>query len=378
MRWYIFFIFSIAFLSITSKVYAIVPPDFAIQIATQGGQIFVYIAITASVFLVVIWQYIKNFFFSKKSRFIIFILLLLGSFILVQYGGVYYKDYQIREKERMELEKWGRMVLSPLSIRQQKTYNKNKEAIDTFTKKLDKEIQVWMKNVIIVALDDLNSYLVQNNRSSISLSDIDMIDNSRLQEMLAWSKENRIILDVRDDYERKLIKLKGVKVIRFGNLVNNEFDGLPKDTEIIVLCYTDARSFVAANYLRSQGFSNVKAYKGGVMAWVKNKHPVEVNRQFQFIWNVLPYLSETQVKKVKKEQSAEELLFTSYSSSLDIINSLLMSDEQLDAFIHTLSPEKKYIIRCTDHHHCFDAVSFVDRAKSKKIQFIGYTGYVLP
>lgn len=375
MRWNLIILLFISFLFFAKKTYAIVPPDFAIQVATQGSQIVAYVGIIASVFFIFLWEYIKNIFSSKKARIIAFLGILLVFFFLIHYGLSYYENYQTQEKERYQLEQWGKVVSSSLSAAQQKTYEANKQAIDIFIAKLDKGVQEWMKNVTIVFLDDANNYLLQNNKNPFFLSDIELIDDSTLKKILVSRKKNQVILDVRDDYERKFVALDGVKVIRFGNLVNNEFAGLSKDTELIVLCHTDARSFVAANYLRSQGFTNIRLYKGGVMAWVENKNPVTINRQFEFIWDVLPYLTESDVERVKREGGVSELSFSAYSSLPDAINSLFMSDSQLDTFIAGLSSKKKYIIRCTDHHHCFDAVAFVDRAKSKNIEFIGYTGY---
>ena len=372
MNWRIFLILVCYFLFLPEKTYAIIPPDFAMNVATQGSQLFTYIVLFGSVVFVVTWQFIKNVFSSKKVEWIVFFLIIIGLFIGINYGYSYYRNYQNRQVEKIDIYRWGKKISLPLSESQKKTYTDNKKAIDTFITSLDWELQPWMKNVTIVFLNDLNSYLQINHRSSLSVSNIELVEKP---------EKEAILLDVRDDYERKFVKLKGVKVIRLGNLVNNEFDGLQKDNEIIVLCHTDARSFIVANYLKSQGFINVKGYKGGVISWLENKQPIVINKPFQFIYSKLPLLSIQEVKRLKNsDNNVEELVFAPDSEYSNAIHSLFMSDTQLSNFIATLSPHKKYIIHCVSNDHCFDAVSFLDKVKTKNknLQFIGYYGYSLP
>ena len=52
--------------------------------------------------------------------------------------------------------------------------------------------------------------------------------------------------------------------------------GLPKDAEIIVYCKDTGcpASGQAAEKLRALGFTNVRAYEGGLKAWKEAGHPV--------------------------------------------------------------------------------------------------------
>jgi rhodanese-related sulfurtransferase len=68
---------------------------------------------------------------------------------------------------------------------------------------------------------------------------------------------------------------------RLADFVQN----LPKDTEIIVYCahYQCPLSKQSAHLLMNLGFTNVKAYEGGIVEWYQDGLPVEGRCQMEFL-----------------------------------------------------------------------------------------------
>jgi sulfur-carrier protein adenylyltransferase/sulfurtransferase len=80
------------------------------------------------------------------------------------------------------------------------------------------------------------------------------------------AKENFFLLDVREPNEYQIGKIPGSTLIPLGE-IPQRFQELPRDKEIIVHCKTGGRSAKAAEFLRKQGFKNVKNLKGGILDW---------------------------------------------------------------------------------------------------------------
>lgn len=75
------------------------------------------------------------------------------------------------------------------------------------------------------------------------------------------------LLDVREPWEWDLGHLDGATLIPVGDLPArlNELD---PQRETVVYCKVGARSAWAADFMRTQGFANVKNLEGGIMAWM--------------------------------------------------------------------------------------------------------------
>ncbi len=80
-------------------------------------------------------------------------------------------------------------------------------------------------------------------------------------------KEDFVLLDVREDWEREICKLDGDMQIPMRD-VRWRFAELPRDKEIVVYCHTGNRSFWIANFLLSHGF-RAKNLEGGIDEWAE-------------------------------------------------------------------------------------------------------------
>jgi adenylyltransferase/sulfurtransferase len=79
-------------------------------------------------------------------------------------------------------------------------------------------------------------------------------------------REELFILDVRNPEEIQICRLPGSTVIPLPTLPQR-FGELDKNREIIVHCKSGMRSQKAIQFLRQQGFSNLKNLTGGILAW---------------------------------------------------------------------------------------------------------------
>jgi rhodanese-related sulfurtransferase len=87
------------------------------------------------------------------------------------------------------------------------------------------------------------------------------------------SKEPLIILDVRQPDEFQAGHIAGAKLIPLGDLPGR-LDELPKDSEILCVCRSGARSSSAVNQLTHAGFNAINL-RGGMMGWQSAGYPVK-------------------------------------------------------------------------------------------------------
>ena len=78
--------------------------------------------------------------------------------------------------------------------------------------------------------------------------------------------EKPLVIDVREGWELQLASIPDVVHVPMNQLP----DRLPefsRDTETIVMCHAGGRSMRVAQFLSSQGFTNVANLSGGISAW---------------------------------------------------------------------------------------------------------------
>jgi rhodanese-related sulfurtransferase len=80
-------------------------------------------------------------------------------------------------------------------------------------------------------------------------------------------KDDYVLLDVREDYERAEFNVGGIHV-PLGQLSMSMDKLTPyRDQEIIVYCRSGKRSAMAQELLRQAGFSHVRNLEGGMLAY---------------------------------------------------------------------------------------------------------------
>ncbi len=81
-----------------------------------------------------------------------------------------------------------------------------------------------------------------------------------------------VLLDVRQDWERRLCRLDGATHIPIEE-IEYRTEELNLEDEIVVFCHQGIRSAAVSEYLRQLGFSKVKNLAGGLDAWARTVDP---------------------------------------------------------------------------------------------------------
>jgi rhodanese-related sulfurtransferase len=99
------------------------------------------------------------------------------------------------------------------------------------------------------------------------------IDCHTVQSRLA-AGDPLVLLDCREQNEYDFVRLESARLVPMSELGLRvgELDEL-RDTEIIVYCHHGVRSRQVANWLRQQGFENVKSLTGGIDRWSEQIDP---------------------------------------------------------------------------------------------------------
>jgi len=96
------------------------------------------------------------------------------------------------------------------------------------------------------------------------------ISPPQLKERLA-SGDPPVVLDVREPWERDIVRLAGTVDIPMGE-VPVRLGELPQDKEIVVMCKAGGRSAMAADFLQRRGYRAVNL-TGGILAWAREVDP---------------------------------------------------------------------------------------------------------
>jgi rhodanese-related sulfurtransferase len=103
------------------------------------------------------------------------------------------------------------------------------------------------------------------NRNGIIFM-IKQIDSTTLKSKLE-NNEKIILIDVREQDEWNEAHIKQALFMPLSEF-QNALEKLPnKDAEIILQCRSGARSQRAAEFLQSQGYTNLSNLSGGIIGW---------------------------------------------------------------------------------------------------------------
>lgn len=91
------------------------------------------------------------------------------------------------------------------------------------------------------------------------------IDVKKLKEMLD-TRENFMLLDVREKDEYNRARIEGSKLLPLGALPSR-ISEVTKDVPLIVHCHHGGRSMKAVQWLRQNGFNKASNLTGGIDAW---------------------------------------------------------------------------------------------------------------
>ncbi len=109
--------------------------------------------------------------------------------------------------------------------------------------------------------------------SAVMESDSTELSVNELKELVDRG-EPVTLIDVREPYEWSIGNLEpeGAKLIPLGELATRVGE-IDAKSDVVVYCRTGARSARAADFLRDQGFANVRNLEGGIRAWSEEIDP---------------------------------------------------------------------------------------------------------
>ena len=85
-----------------------------------------------------------------------------------------------------------------------------------------------------------------------------------------WEKNDRpFLLDVREAFERDIVKLEGDIHIPRGD-IPKRLNELNKNNEIVVYCRSGGRSMDVCEFLEQHGFTKIKNLEGGILKCVED------------------------------------------------------------------------------------------------------------
>lgn len=89
-------------------------------------------------------------------------------------------------------------------------------------------------------------------------------------------KEKAIFIDVREPRELTSISydVKNLIVAPLST-IEQEFNSIPKDKILVVVCRSGNRSLKAAKFLQSKGYQNLLNLEGGIMKWQADGFPTK-------------------------------------------------------------------------------------------------------
>ncbi len=110
-------------------------------------------------------------------------------------------------------------------------------------------------------------YLDEKLFHGVPGADIRYIEPHQLWQDL-HSSDPPTLIDVREPREYKRGHIPQAQVIPLPKIIGDTSQ-VPRDGRVVLLCRTGRRSTKVAGYLKGQGFDNIVALRGGMLAWEK-------------------------------------------------------------------------------------------------------------
>jgi len=133
------------------------------------------------------------------------------------------------------------------------------------------EVQEVVTHLMRVGLDQVGGYLEDGmdawENQGFDVGQLESWSVQKLEQELRRPENQRpFVLDVRTESEWNGGHIEGAHHIH-GGLLQEQFEKIPKDRPVAVICGTGYRGSIAASFLKSHGYCDVASVLGGMMAW---------------------------------------------------------------------------------------------------------------
>lgn len=95
------------------------------------------------------------------------------------------------------------------------------------------------------------------------------------QALALHARGDVVFVDVRDENEVNLGKIRGAMHLSRGRLESKVEAAIPREAEVVLYCATGNRSALAAESLKAMGYQHVSSIASGYRGWVEAGGEIE-------------------------------------------------------------------------------------------------------
>ncbi len=107
---------------------------------------------------------------------------------------------------------------------------------------------------------------MRNEQMAFEQNGIIQVEEEELKELIDSKNKEWIVIDVRELVEYEEGHIPGIPLIPM-NTIPSFVEQLKKDASYLFVCRSGGRSQAVAEYMKEQGFENVRNYAGGMLSW---------------------------------------------------------------------------------------------------------------
>ena len=132
-----------------------------------------------------------------------------------------------------------------------------------------------------------------------SLNTIASLTPTALYQLRKTQAQALYLIDTREAYERSQFNIGYARAIRYADLIYSAIpNDLPKDKLIVLLCHSGLRGYLAAQFLKEAGYTNVAFLQGGLDAWVVSKLPYTGDENYSYAPSTIKLFKQKDVKNL--------------------------------------------------------------------------------
>ena len=381
--------------------YAVPPPDFIIQAASQLVSFFtIWVVLLSGIYATGI-QFLKAYYIEHKK--LILILWIPSIFILAgiwaYYMNIYYQwikqaKYnqswiEESQKNKQDSPIWEQtQKTTPQSIRWEIDTNSWVNTptrfevtpviseVETWTVSLVSPISTWL----LVPIASLSWWEIHNIDTEFfeKNKNIDLkISNEEFKKSIVWNNQDYIILDAREDMEYEIGHIPNSIHVRFADIKEWKWSEITKDKYIIVVCWSGMRGKEVAEYLREKNIVS-RYLENWVNGWVESKWDWQWEVKFSKIYGKINYstiYSTEQVRSMKwivfiDSRSPDKYSHKHISWAINI-PLLSTPSDMIDTVFSKITKGTRIIVICDEYINCFDAKLTGIELEKRWVIFLG-------
>ncbi len=348
----------ILFALFCQKSYAVPPPDFIIQAASQLVSFFtIWVVLLSGIYATGI-QFLKVYYIQHKK--IIWIIWIPSIFLLAGIGAYCANNYYQWIEQEKYTQSWIQSSLknkhhTPSRI---STNTGTIHSISWEGSNIGRVIwPIQPKNLDSVTkiMPLKTDSLIPNSKKSF------IISNQELSDIIRTKSGDTLILDTREDLEYEIGHIPGSIHIRFADLKDGKWTEIAKNKNIIVVCWSGMRGKEVTEFLREKNIVS-RYLEKWVNSWVNSGWIWEGEVKFSKIYGKANYSRIFSTHDVKSMQwitfiDARSVQLKPYKNILESINISMLSTpkKRFDMVFWKIKKWSQIIVICDEYINCFDA-----------------------